>query len=100
MNNPVEHLQSRWLGGRGTRFLYFAIILTIVGVLWMSAGGAGARAEEPKVAVDLAVEVAHLCSGADFAKTHPSACAKAEAVLGGGALGGPADQVNAVGVSR
>lgn len=107
IDNPVEVLRSRWLSGRGTRFLYFAIILTIVGVLMMGAkpvveaqSGTPAPTQQ---AVGLAVEVSTLCDKPEFLLQHQNACEKARKILeeGPAGVGGSGmDLVDAVGVPR
>lgn len=107
MDNPVEVLRSRWLSGRGTRFLYFAILLTIVGVLMMGAkpdaGSSSGSPETTEKAVGLAVEVSTLCGNPEFLLQHQKACDQARGILDGGAAGvggAGAELVNAVGASR
>lgn len=103
MDNPVEILRSRWLSGRGTRFLYFAIILTIVGVLMMGSKPPTEAAPAVEDAVGLAVEVSTLCGDAQFRAAHTKACDQARGILGGGPAGGggaAVELVDAVGVPR
>lgn len=105
MDNPVEVLRSRWLSGRGTRFLYFAIVLTIVGVLMMGSKpptASGPAADVPvEQAVGLAVEVSTLCGDIQFRMEHSKACAQAKGILDGEkSSGGGVGVELAVGVPR
>lgn len=90
-NTPVDHVEplaSRWLGGRGTRVLYIAIVVAIVGALWTGQSISQARAESERAAasvenaVRLASEVSKLCVSPDFKVKHEGACTQAEQILG------------------
>lgn len=104
MDNPVEVLRSRWLSGRGTRFLYFAIVLTIVGVLMMGSRVEPTATSVPEQqAVGLAVEVSTLCGDVEFLLQHQKACEQAKKILDGevkGPAGAGTELVDAVGVPR
>jgi hypothetical protein len=103
MDNPVEILRSRWLSGRGTRFLYIAILVTIVGVLMMGSKAPSESAVTPEQAVGLAVEVSTLCKKPEFLLQNQKACDQAYGILGGapGGVGGAGTElVDAVGASR
>ena len=84
----VEHVTSRWLGGRGTRVLYLAIILTILGTIMTGFAMSEARAQAEKAAVSvenavrLASEVSKLCGTSEFRDNHRDACVRAAEVLG------------------
>lgn len=94
--NPVESMKASWLGGRGTRVLYAAISVTIIGTLLTGNQISQARAEAEKSAasveqaVALASEVEALCSDYDFRQGHIDTCARATQILkdpSGGAAG-------------
>lgn len=83
-----EHETSRWLSGRGTRVLYAAIGLTIIGTLLTGQSMSQARAESERAAasvenaVRLASEVSKLCEKPEFHLVHTDACARAAEILG------------------
>jgi hypothetical protein len=98
-DDPVELLQSRWLGGRGTLVLYVAILVTIAGVLGMSHHEWTAATERAEV-VGLAEQVSEACSSEmEFRRGHPELCSRAERILGGGS-GAVADLIHAAGAGR
>lgn len=90
-NDPVEFLRSRWLGGRGTKVLYFAILLCVVGTLLLGQSVNAARSEAGRVeeekaavvkaAVQLASEVSLMCKEDGFRAGHLAACARADEIL-------------------
>lgn len=75
-SKPSEELAARWLGGRGTAVLYFAIILAIVGVLVTAQGMAQAREDREK-AVELASQVQTLCVKTEFREANSGVCQQA-----------------------
>lgn len=82
MSNPSEELAARWLGGRGTKVLYFAIILAIFGAMTTWWALADAR-EGERAALELVSEVQHLCSSKEFRVVNANVCTRAAEISGG-----------------
>lgn len=91
MSRTSEELAARWLGGRGTAVLYFAIVLAIVGVL-VTAGSMAKAREDQEKAVGLAIEVQSLCARDEFRVSNQKICTQvAEFLADPGAHPVPAD---------
>ena len=83
MKSDPEELAARWLNGRGTKVLYFAIIFAILGTLMTGWSAAEAR-EKERAALELVSEVKSLCARDEFRVVNREVCVRAEQITGGG----------------